>query len=252
MDTKFQTSFIPRKPLMPDQGVRVRNNSGGGGTSIFMMIGILAFLVSIGGAVFVFVAKGSLMSSQDQMIIDLKEKQRQFDTSEIEAIKKANTKIDIAKEILGKHVTIAEIFNIIAGLTIEGVYFQNLEISTGDSSSGGDGTYKVSMKGLANSYSSVAWQSDVFGRSEKYGTNKVIKNPILSNIIVDEDDNVSFDFSADISQTDISYEKVLNDTLKSEGLIIEDLIIDRNTTTITATTTTTSTATTTATSTNNQ
>jgi hypothetical protein len=94
--------------------------------------------------------------------------------------------------------------------------------SQSDPNNTGSKSYKINMKGLANSYSSVAWQSDVFGRSDRYGTNKIIKDPVLSNLSVDEQGNVSFDFSANISESDISYSKILDDTLRKEGLLIED------------------------------
>ena len=48
METKFQTSFIPKAPLLSDQKVRRR----GAGTSVFMAIAVIIFLASIGGAGF--------------------------------------------------------------------------------------------------------------------------------------------------------------------------------------------------------
>ncbi len=218
METKFQTSFIPKRPLVPEQSVRMH-----GSNSIFMIIGMLIFIVSLGGAGFTFVAEKYLINAQEQLKIDLKDREKKFDSALIEKLKKANTKIDIAKEILSNHIATSEIFDIIAGLTIEGVYFQSLDISkegdSGVSGGGNTGIYKIGMKGLANSFSSVAFQSDVLGKSEKYGTNKVIKNPILSNLAVDDGGNVSFDFSAEISQSDINYEKILNEILQEEGFI---------------------------------
>ncbi len=220
METKFQTSFIPKKPFLPEQqSVRVH----GAGASVFMIIGIIVFIASVAGAVLTFVGKDYLISTQEQLKLDLKKKESQFDKKTIADLEKASVKISVAKDLLNSHSAVSEVFSIISGLTIEGVYFKGMELSSqSDPNNTGSKSYKINMKGLANSYSSVAWQSDVFGRSDRYGTNKIIKDPVLSNLSVDEQGNVSFDFSANISESDISYSKILDDTLRKEGLLIED------------------------------
>ena len=205
---------------MPEQqSMRAR----GAGASIFMIIGVIVFVASVAGAVLSFVGKDFLISSQDKLKLDLKERENHFDKVTISKLEKASVKIGLAKELLDKHSAVSEVFNIIAGLTIEGVYFKGMElVATDDPMNSNGKLYKINMKGLANSYSSVAWQSDVFGRSSRYGTNKTLIDPVLSNLSVDDQGNVSFDFTANISQSDISYSKVLDSTLRANGLITDE------------------------------
>lgn len=216
METKFQTSFIPKRPIVPQESVHTRS-----GVSILMVIATILFIISLSGAGFVFTAKKVLLSSQEKLKTDLAENEKRFNAPLIEDLKKANLKIDLASQLLKNHIAVSEIFNIISKLTIDGVRFSSFEFTAPDTSLTATGktekAFKISMKGLANSYSSVAFQSDVFGRSQKYGTNKVIRNPILSDLSVDQNGNVNFNFSAEIVQSDISYEKTLIDTLQSEG-----------------------------------
>ncbi len=202
MDTKFQTSFIPKKPIVMDQ--RVVKHSGG--TSVLMFIAVIIFIVSLAGAGFTFVWKDILLRQQDTYVSDLKKAQNRFDIGLIEKLKKANTKIDLGAKLLKKHLAISEVFSIISSLTADSVRFTDFQFVAptidGDEA-------KITMKGFGNSYPSVAWQSDVFGQSSKYGKNKILKNLVLSDPVVDLNGNVVFTFTATLNPDDISYEKSL-------------------------------------------
>ncbi len=216
METKFQTSFIPKKPLIT--GERPRSPVG---ISIFMGIAVIIFVASLAGAGFVFAWKGLLVDSQHKYQQELNEQEKRFKPEEIERLKKKNIRIDFAKELLKNHLSVSEIFSIVGGLTIDGVRFSSLDYSGPDAKAANGGTLaKISMRGIANSFSSIAWQSDVFGSSQRYGTNKILKNPVLSDLVVDATGNVGFSFMANIDPVDISYEKTLVERLQAEGLLV--------------------------------
>lgn len=203
MDTKFQTSFIPKKPLLADQKVSHQN----AGTSIFMFVAVIIFIISVAGAVFSLIWKSVLLKSQDNYKAQLVEAEKRFNTTLIEELKKANTKIDFSKQLLKNHLSVSEIFPIIGRLTIEGVKFNSFDFSAPSKDSDG---IKISMHGVANSFSAIAFQSDVFGQSQKFGTNKILKNPVLSDLSLDANGNVGFTFTTVINPVDVSYEKILN------------------------------------------
>ncbi len=200
METNFQTSFIPKKPLLAHEGHTAKS-----GASLFMAIATFIFILSIAGAGVTFAAKVVLLKSQEKLKIDLAENEKRFNVPLITLLTRANAKIDLANQLTKNHIAVSEIFNIISRLTIDGVKFSSFEFLATDKS------YRIKMKGIANSFNSVAFQSDVFGSSQKYGTNKVIKNPVLSDLSVDPNGNVLFNFSAELAQPDISYEKTLAD-----------------------------------------
>jgi hypothetical protein len=219
METKFQTSFIPKKPLI-QQGTTAPH--GHGATSILMFVATLLFLASLGGAGFTFFAKSYLLKVQEQYKVDLAENEKRFNVPLIEELKKFNTKIDLAKQLIQNHIAVSEALTIVSGLTAEKVYFSDFTfLAPSGFGKNGQSTkaFEVKMRGVADSFNSIAFQSDVFGRSQRYGTNKVIKNPILSDLAVDDKGAVMFNFSGEISLPDISYDKVLTETLESEGLI---------------------------------
>lgn len=211
MDTKFQTSFIPKKPLVTHE-----KTHSGVGSSVFMTLATLIFIASIAGAGFTFVWKGVLNKAQEDYKIKLDESKKRFKPSLIEDLKKINTKIDLSKGLLTNHLEVAAIFDIISKLTIQGVRFSSYEFLAPIKE--GEGI-KLTMKGKANSFSSVAYQAEVFGKSDKFGSNKVLKNPVLSDLSVDDKGSVSFVFTTIINPSDILYEKILKAQLESEGSI---------------------------------
>ncbi len=204
METKFQTSFIPKKPLIPVGGLT--QSAPHRSFSFLMVISVLLFIVSIGVAGGTYFYKSYLESSQVKYREELALREKQFNPDLIEELKHQNVKIDIGKQLIQNHLAVSQIFDIIGRLTIENVRFTSMDLAIGQNS--GEGI-KVSMKGYGTSLSAVAWQSDVLGQLERYGLRKVVKNPILSDPALDAAGLVSFGFSATIDPESLSYVKSL-------------------------------------------
>jgi len=207
MDTKFQTSFIPKKPILMDQ--KTPHHSGG--TSVLMFISVIIFIISIAGAGFSVLWKDILLKQQQEYIKNLKEAENRFDLDTIKKLKVASIKIDTATALLKNHLAVSELFEIISSLTTDGIRFTSFEFSPAVASTeGSSGGVNITMKGVGNSFGAIAWQSDVFGKSSKFGTNKVVKNPILTDLQLDPTNGtVGFSFTASIDRSDINYEKIL-------------------------------------------
>lgn len=208
METKFQTSFIPKKPLMPagspgglSQPPRKR------GSSLFMTISVLVFLASLLAAGGSYFYKSLLLSSQEGYKQQLVEREKQFNADLIEKLKRQDVQLTLAGQILQNHLAVSQVFGIIGLLTIENVRFTSMDLSTGPGVNDG---VKVTMKGYGTSLSAVAFQSDVLGKLDQYNLRKVVKNPILSDPALDTGGAVSFGFSATIDPESLSYEKSLN------------------------------------------
>jgi hypothetical protein len=205
MEPKFQTSFIPKKQL----SVATSGGSSRHSVSILMTIALLVFIISIAGAGFAFAWERVLNSQQEAYKSDLAKDQNQFNTDLITTLTTADTKISIAKTLLADHLAVSQIFSIISQLTISSVRWKSLQFaapgSAGGASAAGPGI-SISMQGEADSFYSVAYQSDVFGQSAEFGTNKVIKNPVLSNLSVDPTTgHVDFAFTATMDPAELSY-----------------------------------------------
>lgn len=202
MDTKFQTSFIPKRPLVSEQkAIAVK-----AGTSILMVIGTILFLVSVAGAVFSVIWINVLNKDQESYKKQLVDSQKRFDIALIEELKKINTKIDLSKRLLKSHISAGEVFSIISQLTVENVRFNSFSFSA--PAKEGDGV-KMTLSGTARDPYAIAFQSDVFGESEKFGKNKVLKEPVMSDVSEIDNGGVKFSFSATINPEDLLYAKLM-------------------------------------------
>jgi hypothetical protein len=202
METKFQTSFIPKKPMAPIGGpstIPTKHH----GTSFFMGIAIIIFVLSLAGVGAAFAWKQILLSQQKSYQADLATREKQFNTDLISQLKETNIKIDMAKQLLKNHLAISQIFKLIGRVTIENVRFMSMDLTT-PAKPGDD--IKVTLTGYGTSLSAVAFQSDVMNELEQYGLRKVIKNPILSDPTLDNNGTVAFGFTAAIDPNSLSYE----------------------------------------------
>ena len=222
METKFQTSFIPKKPIVSIGGIgsnfapRQRARAT---ISIFFSIGLLLFIVSLGMAGGVYAWKSVTLSTQNNLKQQLEGRQKQFNTSLIEDLKRVNVKIDVAGKLMANHLALSNIFAIISRLTAERVRFSSLDL-TAPSTQSND--IIISMAGVGVDLSAVAFQSDVLGQLEQYGLRKIVKNPILSDPTLDTSGMVSFGFSASIDPSTLSYMNSIANSAATSSPLIEN------------------------------
>lgn len=207
METKFQTSFIPKKPIAPIGG-SIGGPSASAptkhrGTSFFMGLAIIIFVLSLAAVGGVYAWKQVLISQQAGYQADLAQREKQFNTDLISQLKETNVKIDMARQLLNNHLAISQIFGLIGRITSENVRFLSMDLST--TGKPGD-DIKVTLSGYGTSLSAVAFQSDVMNQLEQYGLRKVVKNPILSDPSLDANGTVAFGFTAAIDPSSLSYE----------------------------------------------
>ena len=202
MDTKFQTSFIPKKPMM-QQDARV-----GSSVSIFLVISIIIFLISLALGGWVFWQKKLLVENikTEQQIINENKEGLLRDSVTVESIVELNSRIEVSKGLLDKHVTIYPIFDFLKSVTLRNVRFTNFSFSGSSKDSSGQSRIGVSMSGQAKNWKTIASQADEFGRAV---WKDIIKEPKISGLGLNQDGSVSFVFSAFIAPDFISYSNQL-------------------------------------------
>ncbi len=200
METKFQTSFIPKKPITPVVGQHTPQHRQH--TSVFMAFAVILFLASLGGIGGAYAWKQLLLTNQQNYKKELAQREEQFDIDNIEYLNQVNIKIDTAKQLLNKHLATSQIFEVISRMTSENIRFLDLDLTTPQIA--GE-EIEITMKGYGTSWTAVAWQSDVLGQLERYGLRKVIKNPILANPALQTGGFVNFSFSAVVDPQALSY-----------------------------------------------
>ncbi|MEK7471565.1 MAG: hypothetical protein AAB623_02875 [Patescibacteria group bacterium] len=197
MEQNFQTSFIPKKPILKENATYVRS------VSIFLVISILILftvLIATGGFYFY---KGILAKKITDMENTLNLASNRFEPSKITELQNFDKRLISSSEILSKHITIIPIFNALEQLTMKSVRFTNFSYSLGEGKNDADEKIDVKMSGIAIGYRSIALQSDLFAK------NKNLIDPIFSNLTLDNSGNVIFDLEFSVDPSFVNYKQTL-------------------------------------------
>lgn len=191
METKFQTSFIPKKPVattITDTGdFRAKPNILGLITTIIFLASIL-----ITGVVFLLVkfTNDTIIDQQNTITKDYSS----FQKSLIDEATKLDDRMESIKTLLNNHVAPTEFFALLEENTLKTVSFSGLTISRSDS-----GLIKLKASGIARNAESIVAQSDKLGASQKF------KDVIFSGVNISDQDLASFVFEASLDPKVLSY-----------------------------------------------
>lgn len=189
MDPQPQTSFIPKKPL-------VGESSSGGVNGIFTLLAVLIFIVSLVAAGGAFAYSKYLDKALADKDASLKKAEGAFDIASIVDLSRLDIRLTQARELLQSHVAPSGVFTFLAATTLERVQFTSLTLEIDEGGSG-----DIVLSGIADSFSSLALQSDQFSAA------KVLRNVVFSGISTDARGRVVFSVSANVDPSVLSYAK---------------------------------------------
>ncbi|KKW42873.1 MAG: hypothetical protein UY93_C0007G0002 [Parcubacteria group bacterium GW2011_GWA1_56_13] len=191
MDPAGQGSFIPKASLTAA--------SRGGGIGIFFLLALLIFVMSLisAGAAFGYQRiLGSTITNKDA---DLRRAEGAFDAGTIQDLRRMDNRLTQARGLLQKHVAPSAILYFLSTITLERVQLNSFDMILDK-----DGGASLTITGTADSFSSVALQSDQFGST------KVLKDVIVSGVSVNETGKVSFAVNAKVDPSLVLYGNSLN------------------------------------------
>ncbi|KKU49726.1 MAG: hypothetical protein UX71_C0007G0011 [Parcubacteria group bacterium GW2011_GWA1_47_10] len=194
MDQNFQTSFIPKKPIIKERAVSSRPV---GPLVIISLFILFTVLVATGGLYFY---KKLTAKNIESMKENLKLAQNRFEPSKITELQTLDKRLRAGNEILSAHVAVTPIFAELGKITMKTVRFLAFSYTRGEER---NAPVKVEMKGQAVGYRSVALQSDLFTK------NKNFIDPIFSNLTLDPAGNVLFDLDFSIDPTFLDYKQTI-------------------------------------------
>jgi hypothetical protein len=210
MEQNFQTSFIPKKPMIEERVTASRS------ISLFTIISLFIFftmIVATGGLYFYdqFLAKNIT-----KMENDLKLAKSSFEPTKIIQLQVLDRRLKASNEILQKHLAISPIFEALEDITMKTVSYKKFSYSLDETK---NQKIAIKLSGEAVGYRSVALQSDLFAK------NKYLMDPIFSNLSLDDKGNVLFDLEFLVDPSFVDYKKTLeiantgaNDDLFSNSL----------------------------------
>ncbi len=195
MDPQSGGSFIPKKPL-------IETRRGGGG--LLFSIALLLFIASLAGGAAVFAYQGYLTTTIASKDESLKKTESAFDPDAIETLVRTDRRIEEMRILLSKHVAPSAIFALLSELTLQSVRYNSFRYTLEPS-----GAASISLQGVADSFSSVALQSDQFGAS------KYLSNVVFSGISINSSGRVDFTVGATVAPSAVSYSRQLLDPAQS-------------------------------------
>ena len=203
MEPQFQTSFIPKKPIVSNAPIAVSNFSGSGHStvSIFNVICIAIFVVVImaWGALFSYkIYLQKQISSVDQQISAARDA---FQPETIKQLLDVSQKISSTKVVLENHRAVSAIIDFLESSTIRKMKFNSMSFSNKE------GKIVLTLEGESPSYADIAVQSQIFASETR------LTDQGFSSFDLTDTGNVKTTFSAVINPNMISYkEKVTSAT----------------------------------------
>ena len=187
MDPQAQASFIPKRSL------DVSAPRGGGGGLVFL-IALLIFVASLVAAGAAFAYTQYLNNAITTKAKSLTLAEGAYDPGSIQDLASLDTRLTQAKILLDKHVAATGLFAFLSTQTLNAVSFSNFSYELNI-----DGSAKITLQGTADSFATVALQSDQFDG------NRLLSDVIFSGITADATGRINFSVSATVDASVLSY-----------------------------------------------
>lgn len=199
MEPKFQSSFIPKGPISASPSVpRVERVSGQRDILSFLAMSILALSVIM--ALGTFGYKYYLSYRISQMGSELQSARQSLSPDVVSELLALDNRIASTKTLLNKHVILTPLFSFLESSTPKSVRYTEFDY---ESSAQG---LELSLTGQAKSYAALSAAADILDKSSYF------KNPVFSDLSLDDKGNVIFTFKGKIDPSLVSYEKSIENS----------------------------------------
>jgi hypothetical protein len=195
METKFQTSFIPKRGNGTDGAAYSYKKPLG----VLFMIAVFVASVSVLAAIGSFVYKTVLTKSIEKKENELTEKYAALPRDDIDRFSRTADKLSSAQEILNNHVAVLPVFFVLQDATAQKLRFTELNYTQ----LAGNKMALV-MKGEATNLDIIARQSEFF-----LAFAKKFNSPIFSNLGRSEKGTATFSLLTSLDPSLISYREAI-------------------------------------------
>ncbi len=193
MDPRFQTSFIPKKPIATESQSRVKT------VNLFVLTATIIFLVAMSATGATFFYERLVRSQIEQDKESLNKAREAFDPELINKIVRLDNRINTSKKLLEDHIAASYFFDLLEKTTLKTVRFKDFSIEYLSKDK-----ITVSMKGQAQGFVAVALQSD------KFSSDSLFKNTIIGDIALEPAGTVSFSVISSVDPSVLSYVSNMN------------------------------------------
>lgn|SRR3989338_2533724 len=194
MEQNFQTSFIPKKPMVAERAIPARSV---GIVTVIAFFLLFTVLLATGG---IYFYKGILGKNIAAMQNQLEVAKNRFEPEKITELELLDRRLRASTEILSRHISVSPIFQALSAVTMKTVRYTSFNYVLGDKE---DAKVLIKMSGEAVGYRSVALQSDLFAND------KNLIDPIFSNLMLNEKGNVLFDLEFLVDPAFVDYKRTV-------------------------------------------
>ena len=188
MENSFQTSFIPKKPIISTSSKRESK-------SLFGIITTFLLIISIIGSLGMFLYKSYLINRRDSLATSLSSIRDTFEKGTIDELKLYDKRTSIAQQILNGHIVLSPTLTLLGEITIPSIQYTKFLQKDENNN------FSILIKGVARDYRSIALQADMFNTEKGH----LFKNVVFSNLIRNKNDNIDFDLEFNINPKLLSY-----------------------------------------------
>lgn len=211
MENKFQPSFIPKRPATQSM---VRENRAPFG--FFAIVSAIIFLISLASTAGAFLYKTYVDRSLVAVTEEIDRVNREFQESLVLALERHNSRLSVAKELLTDHVAASEIFGFLEENTVANVMLTDFQFSALK-----EGVMNISVRGLGESFNSVALQSDRIAKLTEF------ESPVFTGLNLDSSGDVQFNFAAGVKPSALNYKSVIDRRARGAAAGLEDFLQDQ-------------------------
>ena len=198
MEPNFQTSFIPKKPMVAEHPTSGRSV---GFLTVISFIILFTVLLATGG---LYLYKGVVTKNITKMENDLNLAKNRFEPSKITELQILDRRLKASTEILSNHIAITPVFQALSAITMKTVRYTKFSYNLGDEK---NSKVAIQMSGQAIGYRSIALQSDLFTTRDE-GKNFI--DPVFSNLTLDAKGNVLFDLEFSVVPSFVEYKQMVS------------------------------------------
>lgn len=189
MDPRFQTSFIPKKPIV-SQGPVVQSSN----INLLSLLATTLFVFSILAAGGMFAWERLVEKNIEAKKATLERARDAFEPDLIRRIIRLDSRIESSKILLNSHISVTRLFDALSTITLRGVRFKDFNFSYLAKDK-----VEVTMKGQAQSFAAVAIQSDFFNQQ------KYLKDTIIGDLALEPTGTIGFSVRTTIDPELVSY-----------------------------------------------
>lgn len=207
MEPSVTTSFIPKRPIESSMATTRRSDRTIGLLSLLTAVIVIGTGVAFVG---VYLYQKRLVLQKSALEQSISDARDGIGTDFVSDMNRLDQRIDGVKELIKNHIVITPIFQALEATTLRSVQYKDFSYTTKSA----DTTNKepsliVDIRGTAKNYSTIALQSDAFS------TNSLIKNPVFSNLTIDEKTRtVNFKLTFSVSMADLSYQAFIDSMIE--------------------------------------